>query len=69
MFRVTQIHEDGSETCVEVEDFTMEVVYGGLVDLVRAAAVATGLAPAAVPGELTRQEQQRRAKVLARIHA
>ena len=39
MFRVTQLADDGTElAAVEVDDFTIEVLYSGLAEMLRAAA-------------------------------
>jgi hypothetical protein len=67
MVRVTQLAEDGTElAAVEVDDFTIEVIYAGLAEMLRAAAAARPgvLAPAC---DLTRQAHQRRQRVLSRI--
>ena len=44
MIRVTRLAEDGTESAVvEIDDFTVEVLYSGIADLLReAGAVATG---------------------------
>jgi hypothetical protein len=67
MVKVTQLADDGTELAsVEVDDFTIETIYAGLADMLRAAAVAQPLAGA--PGcELTREARQRRQRVLGRV--
>ena len=41
MVRVTQLADDGTElAAVEVDDFTIEVIYAGLADMLREAAAA-----------------------------
>ena len=67
MVRVTQLAEDGSETAtIEVDDFTIEVIYSGLAEMLREAAVARP-AVAAPSCELPREARQRRQRVLSRI--
>jgi hypothetical protein len=67
MVRVTQLADDGTELAVvEVDDFTVEVIYAGLADMLREAAAARP--PASGPcGDLSRQARQRRQRVLGRI--
>jgi len=67
MVRVTQFADDGTETAaIEVDDFTIEVIYSGLAEMLREAAAAR---PAAPPPacELPREARQRRQRVLSRI--
>ena len=67
MVRVTQFAEDGTETAVvEVDDFTIEVIYSGLAEMLREAATARP-APSAPSCELPREARQRRQRVLSRI--
>ena len=41
MVRVTQLADDGTETAaIEVDDFTIEVIYSGLAEMLREAAAA-----------------------------
>jgi hypothetical protein len=67
MVRLTQLAEDGTElAAVEVDDFTIEVLYAGLADMLRdAAAPRPGVQ--APPCDLPRQARQRRQRVLSRI--
>ncbi len=69
MVKVTQVADDGTETAsIVVDDFTIEVIYSGLADLLRqAASHETGPEPAS--GELSRQERQRRDKILTRLRS
>ena len=67
MVRVTQLADDGTElAAVEVDDFTIEVIYSGLAEMLREAAAAR---PAVSPPscELPREARQRRQRVLSRI--
>jgi hypothetical protein len=67
MVRVTQYADDGTETAaIELDDFTIEVIYSGLAGMLREAAAARP-APAAPSGELSREARQRRQRVLGRI--
>ena len=67
MVRVTQLADDGTElAAIEVDDFTIEVLYAGLADMLREAA-APGPSSPAPSCELPRQARQRRQRVLSRI--
>ena len=67
MVRVTQLADDGTETAaIEVDDFTIEVIYSGLAEMLREAAAAHA-APSALSCELPREARQRRQRVLSRI--
>jgi hypothetical protein len=68
MVKVTQVSDDGTETAsIEVDDFTIEVLYAGLADMLREAAEAPGLVTAAAC-DLPREARQRRQRILTRIH-
>jgi hypothetical protein len=67
MVKVTRFADDGTEMAsVELDDFTIEVIYSGLAALLRDAAAARPAAPAR-SGELSRQALQRRRRVLTRL--
>jgi hypothetical protein len=68
MIKVTQVSDDGTETAsIEVDDFTIEVLYAGLAELLREAADVPGaVTPARC--ELSREARQRRQRILTRIH-
>jgi hypothetical protein len=67
MIRVSRLAEDGTETAVvEIDDFTVEVLYSGIADLLRDAASAQPAVGAAV-SELSLEARQRRERILARI--
>ena len=67
MIRVTQLAEDGSERAtVEIDDFTVEVLYSGIAELLREAEAAPPSSVASAR-ELPRQERERRERILARI--
>jgi hypothetical protein len=67
MIRVTQLADDGTElAAVEVDDFTIEVLYSGLAEMLRAAA-ADRLPESAPACDLSRQARQRRQRVLSRL--
>ena len=67
MVRLTQLADDGTElAAVEVDDFTIEVLYAGLAEMLRQGSAPRP--PASAPAqELSRQAQQRRQRVLGRI--
>lgn len=67
MVKVTHVSDDGTEMAsIELDDFTVEVIYSGLAAMLRDAA-ATGPPAAAPSGELSREAQQRRQRVLSRL--
>ena len=67
MVKIIQVADDGTEkAAVELDDFTVEVIYSGIADMLRDAESAPA-APVASTLELSRQERQRREKVLTRI--
>ena len=52
MVKVIHLADDGTEiTAIEVDDFTIEVIYSGLADMLREAAASTTVA-AAAPADL-----------------
>jgi len=67
MVKIIQLADDGTETAaVELDDFTVEVIYSGIADMLRDAESAR--AAHVVPAyDLSRQERQRREKVLTKI--
>jgi len=67
MVKVIHVAEDGTETAaIEVDDFTIEVVYSGIAEMLREAAASSNSA-AEPSGELPRAARQRREKILSRI--
>jgi hypothetical protein len=69
MVKVIHIADDGTEmAAIEVDDFTIEVIYSGIAEMLREAATAQD-APAAGACELSREARQRREKILTRIRA
>jgi hypothetical protein len=68
MVKVTQLADDGTEMAsIEVDDFTIEVIYSGLADMLHEAA-ATQPHVSVPPCELSREARQRRQRVLSRLH-
>ncbi len=67
MVKVIHLADDGTETAaIEVDDFTIEVIYSGLADMLRNAAAIHQ--PVVRPDfQLTREARQRRERVLSRI--
>jgi hypothetical protein len=67
MVKVIHLADDGTEVAaIEVDDFTIEVIYSGIAEMLRAAAASNGAATEA-PCDLPRGERQRREKILSRI--
>ena len=67
MVRVTHLAEDGTEVAtIELDDFTIEVIYAGIADMLRAATV-TDTPALCAPDELPRGARQRRQKILTRL--
>jgi hypothetical protein len=67
MVKITQFADDGTETAsIEVDDFTIEVIYSGLAEMLQEAATID--APASAPAcRLSRDANQRRQRVLTRL--
>jgi hypothetical protein len=67
MVKVIHVADDGTEVAaIEVDDFTIEVIYAGIAEMLREA--ATSSAPAAAPQfDLPREARHRREKILSRI--
>jgi hypothetical protein len=67
MVKVIHVADDGTEVAaIEVDDFTIEVIYSGIAEMLRDAASAQATAPAS-GWDLPRAERQRREKILTRI--
>jgi hypothetical protein len=65
MVKVIHVADDGTEVAaIEVDDFTIEVIYSGIADMLREAASTQ---PATAEWDLPRAERQRREKILTRI--
>lgn len=69
MVKVIHVADDGSETAsIEIDDFTIEVIYSGLADMLRDAAATPSRVPEVIPSfDLSREARQRRIKILERI--
>ncbi len=67
MVKVIQLAEDGTQTAaIEVDDFTIEIVYSGIAEMLREAA-SSGEEARACLAELPRAARQRRERVLRRV--
>jgi hypothetical protein len=67
MVKVTHLSDDGAEMAsIELDDFTVEIIYSGLAAMLREAAAA-GQATAAPSCELSREALQRRQRMLSRL--
>lgn len=69
MVKVIHVAEDGTQVAaIEVDDFTIEVIYSGIAEMLRqAASVPPETTTAGL--DLPRAERQRREKILTRIRA
>lgn len=67
MVKIIHVADDGTQkAAVELDDFTIEVIYSGIADMLRDAATAQA-ADVAPSFDLPREARQRREKVLTRI--
>ena len=67
MVKVIHLADDGTEmAAIEVDDFTIEVIYAGIAEMLREAA-ASNERGAATLGELPRDARRRRARILDRL--
>ncbi len=67
MVKVILLADDGTEmAAIEIDDFTIEVIYSGIAQMLREAA-ASNRPVAGTPCDLPRAERQRREKILSRI--
>jgi hypothetical protein len=67
MVKVTQLSDDGTEVAsIELDDFTIEVIYSGLAAMLGDAAAARPETPTP-SGDLCREARQRRQRVLSRL--
>jgi hypothetical protein len=67
MIRVVHLGDDSTEMAtIEVDDFTIEVVYSGIAKMLREAA-ASHASVATVPGDQPPEARQRRQEILSRI--
>jgi hypothetical protein len=67
MIRVSKLAEDGTEiAAVEIDDFTVEVLYSGIAELLRDAAGSPSPALVTASG-LPFEARRRRERILTRI--
>jgi hypothetical protein len=67
MIKIIHLADDGTEkAAVELDEFTVEVIYSGIADMLRDAESAQS-EPAVSSFDLSREERQRREKVLTKI--
>ena len=70
MIKVIQVADDGTETvAIEVDDFTIEVVYSGIAEMLRQAAATSDSVAAPVPELHRRRAPATRAGAAARPRA
>ncbi len=68
MVKVIHLADDGEEVAsIEVDDFTIEVIYSGLADLLREAAAASRAQDVPPSLALPLEARRRRNKILERI--
>ena len=69
MVKIIHVADDGTEkAAVELDDFTVEVIYSGIADMLRDAESARSAH--VVPAyDLSRQERERREKILTKIRS
>jgi len=67
MIKVIHLGDDGTEMAtIEVDDFTIEVIYSGIAEMLREAAGSKAIV-ATASGDLPPEARQRRQKILSRI--
>jgi hypothetical protein len=69
MVKVIHMADDGSElAAVEVDDFTIEILYSGIAEMLRTAAMSSA-SPGVASCDLPREARARRDKILTRVRA
>jgi hypothetical protein len=69
MVKVIHVGDDGSETAtIEVDDFTIEILYSGIAEMLRQAELSGGT-PDVPAKDLPRGVRLRREKILSRIRS
>jgi hypothetical protein len=67
MVKIIHVGSDGSESvAIEVDDFTIEILYAGIAEMLRQAEESGG-GPEVRASELPREARLRRERVLLRI--
>ena len=67
MIKVIRLGDDGTEMAtIEVDDFTIEVIYSGIAEMLREAAMSKAIAAIAWD-DLPPEARQRRQRILSRI--
>jgi hypothetical protein len=68
--RMIHLADDGTEmAAIEVDDFTIEVIYSGIADMLREAAAAVSGSSVVHADDLPRDARERREKILTRIRS
>ena len=68
MVKVIHLADDGTEVAsIELDDFTIEVIYSGIADLLREAAAAARAQAVPRSLDLPLEARRRRSKILERI--
>ena len=67
MIKVIHLGDDGTEMAtIEVDDFTIEITYSGIAEMLREAAVSKAIV-ATGSGDLPPEARRRRQKILSRV--
>jgi hypothetical protein len=68
MIKVIQLADDGTElAAIEVDDFTIEILYAGIAEMLRVAAAPVEGSSTVAACDLLPAARARRDKILARI--
>jgi hypothetical protein len=68
MVKVIHLADDGTEVAsIDLDDFTVEVIYSGIADLLRQAAAASRAQHVPPSLDLPPEARRRRSKILERI--
>ncbi len=68
MVKIVHFDESGNQMAeIELDDFTIEILYSGIAELLRTAAQEQSRTPHTTSVELSTKERQRREKILARL--
>jgi hypothetical protein len=68
MVRIVHLDENGNQMAeIELDDFTIEILYSGIAELLRTAAQEQSRSSFTGPPPPSSQERQRREKILARL--
>lgn len=70
MVRVIQLDDNGDEVAaIEVDDFTVEILYSGIASMLRDAASSASSSRPTSSSELSKEGRQRRQRIISRINS